>query len=71
MSEIKGQLLGIILVLTIFGLVGGVLTAIFYSMATTVEAEVIDKVENYDREEIPENPSGAFDPRANLQYLSY
>ena len=68
MSEIKGQLLGIILVITIFGVVGGALTAIFYSMAHTVEVELTDKVENYDSVEMPnQNAHGL----VKFDYLSY
>lgn len=67
MSEIKGQLLGIILVVTIFGLVGGALTAIFYSLAHTVEVEVTDKVENYDHVDVP-NQGGSFQ---GFNYLTY
>ena len=67
MSEIKGQLLGIILVVTIFGLVGGALTAIFYSLAHTVEVEVTDKVENYDHVDVP-NQAGSFQ---GFNYLTY
>ena len=68
MSEIKGQLLGIILVITIFGVVGGALAAIFYSMTHTIEVEVTDKVESYDHVDVPQ---ASYNPLGNLQYLSY
>ncbi len=42
MSELKGQLLGIIMVLIIFGAVGGVLGALFGESAN----KIIDKSEN-------------------------
>ena len=42
MSEIKGQLLGIILVLLIFGTVAAGLTAVFNSLTETVTSEVND-----------------------------
>lgn len=42
MSEIKGQLLGIIMVLIIFGAVGGVLGALFGESTN----KIIDKSEN-------------------------
>lgn len=44
MSEIKGQLLGIILVLMIFGAVAGVMTTVFNGMTSTVE-EKVDQIE--------------------------
>ena len=44
MSEIKGQILGIILVLTVFGAVGGTLVAIFKNLANTVESKVNSEV---------------------------
>ena len=40
MSEIKGQLLGIILVLAIFGIVGAALKSAFTNMKDTVVEEV-------------------------------
>ena len=40
MSEIKGQLLGIILTLSIFLAVGGVLTGVFSTMTNSVESKV-------------------------------
>ena len=40
MSEIKGQLLGIILVLAIFGIVGAALKAAFTNMKDTVVEQV-------------------------------
>ena len=40
MSEIKGQILGIILVLTIFVTVGGMLGISFKNAANTVSSEI-------------------------------
>lgn len=42
MSEIKGQLLGIILVLMIFGVIGVALKGVFENMKDTVEDTVAD-----------------------------
>ena len=41
MGEIKGQLLGLVLVLSIFGIIAGALTAAF----TTVKDDVVEKIE--------------------------
>ena len=62
MSEIKGQILGIILVLTVFGAVGGTLVGIFRSLATTVENKVDSEVSQMKSLEIA-------GPRLN--YLHY
>lgn len=40
MSEIKGQLLGIILVIMIFGIVAAGLTGVFHSLTETVSSQV-------------------------------
>lgn len=48
MSEIKGQLLGIILVVTIFGIVGGALAAIFANLTDTVEEKVSQEIADFD-----------------------
>ncbi len=45
MSEIKGQLLGIILVLSIFLTVSVALTGIFTNMTNSVESKVSEVVE--------------------------
>lgn len=45
MSEIKGQLLGIILVLSIFLTVSVALTAIFTNMTNSIESKVSEVVE--------------------------
>lgn len=45
MSEIKGQLLGIILVLMVFGVVGGTLKSVFNGMADTV-SETVETIED-------------------------
>ncbi len=42
MGEIKGQLLGLVLVLSIFGIIAGALTAAF----TTVKDDVVEKIES-------------------------
>lgn len=47
MSEIKGQLLGIILVLMVFGIVAASLTAIFNGLSSTVANEVSNAVSQY------------------------
>ncbi len=45
MSEIKGQILGVILVLMVFAAVAGTMTAVFSNLTTTVTNKVsqIDK----------------------------
>ena len=40
MSEIKGQLLGIILVIIVFGVVAGSIGAVFANMTNSVSAEM-------------------------------
>ena len=40
MSEIKGQLLGIILVIIIFGAVAGTLATVFTNMTNSVSSEM-------------------------------
>ena len=42
MGEIKGQLLGLVLVLSIFGIIAGALTAAF----TMVKDDVVEKIES-------------------------
>ena len=49
MSEIKGQLLGIILTLSIFLAVGGVLASVFTTLANNVESKV-SEVASYEPE---------------------
>lgn len=39
MSEIKGQILGVILVLMIFGAVAGAMTAVFSNLSNTITTE--------------------------------
>ncbi len=58
MSEIKGQLLGIILVLAIFGVVIGVMTTAFQHSAQTIQERVEDVA--YTNTERP-------DPNARVQ----
>jgi len=48
MSEIKGQLLGIVLVLTLFGIVSGVLIAAFTSMSQSVGDKVNEMASSID-----------------------
>ena len=45
MSEIKGQLLGIILVLMIFGVVSGAMVALFSNFTKAVENNVSELVD--------------------------
>ena len=47
MSEIKGQVLGVILVLTLFGVISGVLTAAFnaYKLKIKEESENITDID--------------------------
>ena len=40
MSEIKGQLLGIVLVVAVFGVVGGVLVTAFSKSAETIGSKI-------------------------------
>ena len=42
MSEIKGQLLGIILVIMVFGIVAAGLTAVFRNLTNSVSSEVAE-----------------------------
>ena len=44
MSEIKGQLLGIILILSIFLTVGATLAGVFATMSNSVESKVSEVV---------------------------
>ena len=47
MSEIKGQLLGIILVIMVFGIVAAGLTTVFNSLTSSVSSEVAKAVSTY------------------------
>ena len=47
MSEIKGQLLGIILVVMIFAAVGGIMMTTFRSLGNTVSNEVTSAVTSF------------------------
>ena len=47
MSEIKGQLLGIILVIMVFGIVAAGLTTVFTNLTDSVSSEVEKAVEDY------------------------
>ena len=47
MSEIKGQLLGIILVLAIFGIVAAALSGVFTSLSGSVSSQVTKAISSY------------------------
>ena len=47
MSEIKGQLLGIILVIMVFGIVAAGLTTVFTHLTDSVSSEMEQAVEDY------------------------
>lgn len=47
MSEIKGQLLGIILVIMVFGIVAAGLTTVFTNLTSSVSSEVSKAVTQY------------------------
>ena len=46
MSEIKGQILGIVLVLAIFGAVAGVMISLFTNTASDLEEKVSTNIES-------------------------
>lgn len=46
MSEIKGQILGIVLVLAVFGAVAGIMVSLFTNTATDLENKVSTNIEN-------------------------
>lgn len=46
MSEIKGQLLGLVLVLMVFGVIASAMKAVFNGLKDTV-TEAVDDVGNY------------------------
>lgn len=46
MSELKGQVLGIILVLTLFGVIATSLTVAFNAFATKIDTDVSELVES-------------------------
>ena len=64
MSEIKGQILGILLVLTIFGAVSAALITIFNNLSKTVESKVESDVSGYVKDAVHPNTLG-------IEYLSY
>ncbi len=45
MSEIKGQLLGIVLVVSVFGVVAGLLTYAFKASANSIAKEIMEEPE--------------------------
>ena len=45
MSEIKGQLLGIILVIMVFGIVAASITTVFKNLTSSVSSEVADAID--------------------------
>jgi len=47
MSEIKGQLLGIILVIMVFGIVAASLTTVFTNLTNSVSSEVAQGISEY------------------------
>lgn len=47
MSEIKGQLLGIILVIIVFGIVAAGLTTVFQNLTNSVSNEVASAVNSH------------------------
>ena len=47
MSELKGQLLGIILVIMVFGIVAAGLTAIFNGLTGSVTSQVSKAISSY------------------------
>ena len=47
MSEIKGQLLGILLVIMVFGIVAASLTVVFTNLSNSVSSEVTKAVSEY------------------------
>ena len=55
MTEIKGQLLGIVLLLMVFGIAGGVLLGTYYKLSEKVETQVEQIVsDNYITYEVSE-----------------
>lgn len=48
MSEIKGQILGVILVLMVFAIVAGTMTAVFSSLSKTVTDKVSQMGDDLD-----------------------
>jgi hypothetical protein len=51
MSEIKGQLLGILLVLMVFGAVGAGVTSIVQTMTNGIETEISEVIEDATTQE--------------------
>ena len=70
MSELKGQLLGIILVISVFGVLLGILTAAFQHSAETIQSRVEEAAyTNSDTEEGPEiDPNGRVGRNYKLVY---
>ena len=62
MSEIKGQLLGIVLVIAIFGVVIGIITAAFQASAQAVQTRMEDVA--YTNTEKPD-PNARVDAERN------
>ena len=61
MSELKGQLLGIILVISVFGVLLGILTAAFQHSAETIQSRVEDAAytnTEHEEEETDIDPNG-------------
>ncbi len=52
MSEIKGQLLGIILVIIVFGVVAAGITTVFQNLTSSVSSEVAKAVSSNPKAEM-------------------
>ncbi len=52
MSEIKGQILGIIIVLMIFGVVSGAMVALFTNLSNSVTEKVEDITSDEEKNEM-------------------
>lgn len=69
MSEIKGQLLGIVLVVAIFGVVGGVLVSAFHEAAD----DLSDKITTTEEPTSTYTPTNVLDNQitSNYELLSF
>lgn len=57
MSEIKGQILGIVLVIAVFGMISGILYTAFQSASTTVANSITEAVDP-EKNKIDDGSSG-------------
>ena len=64
MSEIKGQLLGIVLVVAVFGVVGGVLVTAFSKSASNISNKI---TKDYEYEEV--NDSGVYKEKSGVSSI--